>query len=355
MQSLLCPAPAVETTTLEIKRATYEVTPIDPGFAGVAAVRLVKLSSGESYDVVLTRDGRAECDCPSYEFTYRGTAGTCKHGSACLAAGLLLAPVCGGSPAVAVAVAPAAVAPVTPADRKRAAYFGLTIPKAAVAPMAVEPAPTPAPAPVVEAAPEIPAEGNPRDSWPEWTDEIRWSESAPVVVKFPALASDDESTGIDLTGFSNRISVVGGEMIVESGPATMTASEFSAWMAAHNGDAGGPPMGWVKNGPVSVLANLTPIRFDFARVDAIGAGADATVARVRGELDRPARPRRFVPTPEDQAEAAALFADSGRSCPAGEQAPPLGERSWPRHVAPPSRSFTANRMTDRQVHRRGVC
>jgi len=308
-QSTATPA----SVKIEIKGATYTAEVIDPGFAGLAAVRVVKLTSGESYDVVLDLDGLVTCDCASYEFTYRGTAGTCKHGSACLAAGLLLAPVCGGSPAVAAAVAPpAAVAPITPADRKRAAYWGLTIPKAPPVAVVAEPA-----------------------------------------AELPALASDDESTGIDLTGFSDRITVVDGELVVESGPAEMTAAEFSAWMAAHNGDAGGPPMGWVKNGAASVLANLTPRRFDFARVDAIQAGADATLARVRGELDRPARSRRFVPTPEDQVEAAALFAVHGFA--AESPAPPLGDRSWPRFVEAPSRAFTANRLTDRQVHRRGVC
>jgi len=309
------------TATVEIKGAAYTATPIDPGFAGVAAVRMTKLASGATYDLALTLDGRVECDCPSYEFTYRGTAGTCKHASACLAAGLLLAPVCGGSPAVAVAP-PAAVAPITRKDRVRAATWGLKLP---AAPMAVES--TPAPAVVAEPAAELPAE-------------------------LPALASDDESS-IDLSGFSDRISIVGGEMIVESGPATMTAAEFRGFLAAHNGDAGGPPMGWVKLGAVSVLANLTPRRIDFARGDRIQIDADATVARVRAELDRPTRRGRFVPTPDDHAAAAALFADHGFS--ADSPAPPPGDRSWPKHVAPPSRSFSANHLTDRHVHRRGVC
>jgi len=312
MSTLTANAPTVKTTTLEIKGATYTAESFEPGFAGLAAVRLVKLVSGESYDVVLTHDGRAECDCPSYEFTYRGTAGTCKHGSACLFQGLLLAPVCGGSPVADVppaihAPAPVRPDPVTMADRKRAAYWGLTIPKGndsivtPAAPIAVEP---------------IPA------------------------TELPALPS-------------HRLALVDGEMIVESGPAEMTAAEFSAWMAAHNGDAGGPPMGWVKNGAASVLTNLTPRRFNYTEVDRIQAGADATVARVRGELDRPARSRRFVPTPEDQVEAAALFAVHGFA--AESPAPPLGDRSWPRFVEAPSRAFTANRTTDRQVHRRGVC
>src|SRR4051794_34353796 len=110
-------APTVKTTiTIVIKGALYDVEQIPAGEFGLAASRLTKRSpEGETYDVVLTHDGRAECDCPSYEFTHRGTAGTCKHGAACLARGLLSAPVGGGSPV-------AGVAPITPADLVRANY-----------------------------------------------------------------------------------------------------------------------------------------------------------------------------------------------------------------------------------------
>lgn len=69
------------------------------------------------------------------------------------------------------------------------------------------------------------------------------------------------------------------------------------------------------------------------------------------EPPAPSRPRRFIPTPEDQAEAAALFADLTTP---DAVAPPIGERSWPRHVDPPSRAWSANRTADRDVHRRGV-
>jgi hypothetical protein len=131
-----------------IKDAVYHAEPIPAGEFGVAAVRLTKRSvKGEVYDVVLTHDGRAECDCPSYEFTHRGTASTCKHGKACLAKGLLIAPVSGGSPVADVppavhAPAPkSAVPPVTAADLKRARFFGLTIPA---------PRPTPLPAVTIE-------------------------------------------------------------------------------------------------------------------------------------------------------------------------------------------------------------
>lgn len=306
MSTLAASAPVVKTTTLEIKGASYSATPIDPGFAGVAAVRMTKLASGATYDLALTLDGRVECNCPDYTVRHADRGTLCKHGRAALAAGLLPPPVSGGSPVAELppAVHAPAPAPVTPADRKRARYFGLTIPAVAPGPVAA-----------------------------------------------PRAASDDESS-IDLSGFSDRISIVGGEMVVESGPAEMTAAEFRGFLAAHNGDAGGPPMGWVKLGAVSVLANLTPRRIDFARGDRIQIDADATVARVRAELDRPTRRGRFVPTPDDHAAAAALFADHGFS--ADSPAPPPGDRSWPKHVAPPSRSFSANHLTDRHVHRRGV-
>lgn len=78
--------------TIEIKGATYTVRPIDPGFAGVAAVEVTKLVNGESYAVVLEADGRAVCECPSYLYTHENKATTCKHGVALLAAGLLRAP-----------------------------------------------------------------------------------------------------------------------------------------------------------------------------------------------------------------------------------------------------------------------
>src|SRR4051812_23218654 len=74
-----------ELPTVEIKGADYLVRTIDAGECGVSAVRLTKLSSHESYDVIRRHDGLVACDCPSYVFRYEGTDQTCKHGVACMA------------------------------------------------------------------------------------------------------------------------------------------------------------------------------------------------------------------------------------------------------------------------------
>jgi hypothetical protein len=155
------------TTEVEIKGATYAVEPIAPGEGGVSAVRVVKLKSGESYDVIRTKLNVVECSCPDYICRHEGKGTVCKHGAAMIARGYLPAPVRGGSPVAAV-TPPAAVAPITPDDvkrAKRAKFFKLNIP----APMAVE-----APAPIVEPTPEPAPAENPRDSWPAWTDEATW-------------------------------------------------------------------------------------------------------------------------------------------------------------------------------------
>ena len=76
----------IRPTRIEIKGATYEVTPIDPGFAGVAAVEVRKFN-GESYAVTLQADGRAVCECPSYLYTHEDRGTCCKHGLAVIEAG----------------------------------------------------------------------------------------------------------------------------------------------------------------------------------------------------------------------------------------------------------------------------
>ena len=82
---------------VEIRGASYLVEPIAAGECGVSAVRLVKRSSREAYDVIRQHDGSVACDCPSYTFRYKGTGLTCKHGVAAMAHGLL--PVARISPA----------------------------------------------------------------------------------------------------------------------------------------------------------------------------------------------------------------------------------------------------------------
>jgi hypothetical protein len=79
-----------ELPTVEAKGSRYFVQPIDAGECGVAAVRLVKLASGEAYDLLRTHDGLIECSCPDYEFRHRGTASPCKHGRAAIVHGLLI-------------------------------------------------------------------------------------------------------------------------------------------------------------------------------------------------------------------------------------------------------------------------
>jgi hypothetical protein len=131
MSILTAQPPAAKSITLNIRGLAYRVEPIDPGEEGTAAYRVSKQRGEGVYDVVRTHEGLVICDCPSYVCTFEGTAETCKHGMALVQAGLLQAP----RP---VPTKPA-VAPVTPADVKRAAYFGLRIPAPGkAAPVAVE-------------------------------------------------------------------------------------------------------------------------------------------------------------------------------------------------------------------------
>jgi hypothetical protein len=96
--------------------------------------------------------------------------------------------------------------PVTSADLTRARYFGLTIP-----------APAPAPTVAVEAALVVEPTANPRDSWPEWTDEDCWTTEAPFVAEpLPAesnpveFQADDESANgliMERVAITPRVSV----------------------------------------------------------------------------------------------------------------------------------------------------
>jgi hypothetical protein len=143
--------------SVEIKGALYGVESIDAGECGQSAVRVVKRVNGESYDLIRTNANVLECTCPDWVCRHDGKGTCCKHLSFAVAHGLL--------PVVVAAPAPRpAVSPVTPADVKRAAYFGLSIPKAPV---------VAAPVAVAELAPEIPAT-NPRDGWPAWVDADTW-------------------------------------------------------------------------------------------------------------------------------------------------------------------------------------
>jgi hypothetical protein len=83
-----------ERTILAIKGVPYAAEAIDAGECGTAAFRLCKLAGDfEVYDVVRTWYGEVTCDCADFEFRRRGTGlGPCKHGRACVDAGLMEAP-----------------------------------------------------------------------------------------------------------------------------------------------------------------------------------------------------------------------------------------------------------------------
>jgi hypothetical protein len=127
-------APVV-SLALAIDHVVYQVEPIPAGEFGTKAFRLSKKSNaGEVYDVIRDNDGLVQCDCPSYEVTFRGTLGTCKHGSALVTLGLLDAPCytrwpspedfdAPSEPATPAPDAPAPIKPIvatTPADRATA-------------------------------------------------------------------------------------------------------------------------------------------------------------------------------------------------------------------------------------------
>jgi hypothetical protein len=107
MSTSTAPAPAVKaprkpksaksapvvTLCMSIDHTVYGVERIPSGEFGTAAWRLSKKSNaGEVYDVIRDHDGLVQCDCPSYEVTFKGTCDTCKHGKALVALGLLDAP-----------------------------------------------------------------------------------------------------------------------------------------------------------------------------------------------------------------------------------------------------------------------
>src|SRR5262249_14245525 len=82
-------AAPVVSLALAIDHVVYAVEPIPAGECGVKAFRLAKKSAdGAVYDLLQTAEGTVECDCPSYETTFRGTCGQCKHGRALVQMGL---------------------------------------------------------------------------------------------------------------------------------------------------------------------------------------------------------------------------------------------------------------------------
>jgi hypothetical protein len=174
MQTLLNPAPAAKASPLEIKGATYAAEPIDPGFAGTAAVRVTKLVSGDVYDVVLGHDGVVSCSCPSFVCRHEGKGSMCKHGAAMVVRGFLPTT---DAPTTMPGYRPA---PVTRKDQVRASYFGLKLPT------------PPAPASI---AAEVPAVAPVEES--RFDSHVLSSPDAPIEV--PALATtflaDPDPTG----------------------------------------------------------------------------------------------------------------------------------------------------------------
>lgn len=155
-------------TILVIKAIRYEATVLQ-GDDSTAVVRLVKLAGkGEVYDVSRGADGLIRCDCPDYEFSKAGTSSLCKHGTACVEAGLIEAPAPVANPGpvnrvghlLPRAVPVAKIEPVatpepkpartwTDAQWRRAEYFHLQPPAGMKRPIAAK-APAPAAAPVVK-------------------------------------------------------------------------------------------------------------------------------------------------------------------------------------------------------------
>jgi hypothetical protein len=92
MSILQATRPPAKPTILVIRNASYSVLPIDPGFAGVAAVEVTRRASGDSYAVVVGHDGAVSCECPDYVVRHADHGTSCKHIRGVMAAGLLAIP-----------------------------------------------------------------------------------------------------------------------------------------------------------------------------------------------------------------------------------------------------------------------
>jgi hypothetical protein len=309
MTTLTQAAPIVKPTTLEIKNATYEARPIDPGFAGVAAVEVTKRTSGESYAVVLQADGQTTCECPDFLCRHADHGTACKHIRGVVAAGLLVAPVAAPAPKP-------AVPPVTAKDVKRAAYFGLTIPKAPVV----------APAPVVK-APVEPAL------------DLATME---VIVSTSGKASSRLTTAIrpaDVREMREWLNIRWTARVVAPVAEVNPRDSWPEWTDADT---------WTTEAPT----------IDVEWSDLMRAGLDLRSAQidheVKAKLDRRARGSRgFVPTLDEVMEAVLLLADPRSSCLEGESAPPLGRRF--RAPMPRPAWIGVNNTTDADNWPGGVC
>jgi hypothetical protein len=279
----------VEAVQVEIKGAKYLVEPIAPGEFGVSAVRLVKLASGIAYDLLRTNDNQLQCDCPDFEVRHADKGTCCKHLAYAVANGLL--PIEAGLlPAVPAQKYESSPALVTDLDRKRAAMWGLKLPAVAEPTRAIQIPTIPlAPVFVVEEFP-VPAESNPRDSWPAWTDEFAWElgPETEVAESGPTDSWMAESTALLLTGLALGLIEEG-----ETGEALAlydhTEPEFRAAFDT-----------W--------LLGLESSAVDWSSwLDLCQSGSPVSFPELAPVFEFPTRPRRFAPSLEDEREAAAIL------------------------------------------------
>lgn len=87
------PATGTCSLALTINGVAYKVRPLPraDGTGAAKAFRLVKQGGkGDVYDVLVHRDGHAECDCPDAIYRRNGLdAAGCKHVKAARAVGLI--------------------------------------------------------------------------------------------------------------------------------------------------------------------------------------------------------------------------------------------------------------------------
>jgi hypothetical protein len=289
----------VEAVQIEIKGALYAVEAIPAGEFGTVAARVTKLVNGEVYDLLLTTDGRCECTCPDFEARHRGlpTQG-CKHIRGVKAAGML----------VATTPAPVAgkpnVAPVTPADRKRASYFGLRIPAAPVVEQ------------VIKAEEQVAVEPDDADdlgpageSWEGFEDDARWN-LGPDAEPIEPARSD-----IDLSGFASRTLVVesapiepfedhrrGERVAVQITTTAIETGDDGAYFRLGHDDR---EAFWGFVGSLDWPATTWRGWLALCRSGSVVDLPEPV------EAQRPTWKPRFAPTTAERAEAAAMFRDNG--------------------------------------------
>ena len=188
---------------------------------------------------------------------------------------------------------PQVVNAITPADLKRAAYFGLRLPVAG---------PTTPPA--------LATAENPRDSWPAWVDADTW-EIGPE----PDLVAEPAPAKLAIHGFTYEAREIPAE---ECGTIAyefikVEMNNHYHVIRNHFGEVTCDCPDYVlrrdgtgrmcKHGVGLVEAGLIP-------APTAGRGRATLTPTVSNIEATPARRRRFEPSPDEQAEAAQLFADA---------------------------------------------